>query len=106
MGQQAVDGRYVRVLPEPQFHALRPANPGWPTGSDTRAREGRSSTAGVQLPSGVQKMVGVSPLRVLRASSLVQTFTATTTWAEGSTSWSGVIVEGAVADAEITVLPA
>ena len=32
---------------------------GWPDGSDTRSREGRSSTAGVQLPSGVQKMVGV-----------------------------------------------
>ena len=62
---------------------------GWPEGSDTRSREGRSSTAGVQLPSGVQKMVGVSPLRVLRASSLVQASTATTTWAEGSTSWSG-----------------
>ena len=52
---------------------------GWPDGSDTRSREGRSSTAGVQMPSGVQKMVGVLPVRVLLASSLAQASTATTT---------------------------
>ena len=62
---------------------------GCPDGSDTRSLEGRSSTAGVQFPSGVQNRVGVEPLRVLRASSRAQASTATTTWAEGSTSWSG-----------------
>ena len=62
---------------------------GWPEGSDTRSLEGRSSTAGVHRPSGVQNRVGVEPERVLRASSLAQESTATTTWAEGSTSWSG-----------------
>ena len=62
---------------------------GWPEGSDTRSREGRSSTAGVHWSSGVQNSVGGELDRVLRASSLAQTSTATTTWAEGSTSWSG-----------------
>ena len=62
---------------------------GWPYGSDARSREGRSSTAEVHWPSGVQNRVGVESLRVLRASSLAQTSTATTTWAEGSTFWSG-----------------
>ena len=62
---------------------------GWPEGSDTRSREGLNSTAGMHRPSGVQKRVGVESLRVFRASSLAQASTATTTWAEGSTSWSG-----------------
>ena len=62
---------------------------GWPEGSDTRSREGLSSTAGVHCPSGVQNSVGVALDRVFLASSLAQTSAATTTWADGSTSWSG-----------------
>ena len=57
---------------------------GCPEGSDTRSREGLSSTAGVHCPSGVQNRVGVKSLRVFRASSLAQASTATTTWAEGA----------------------
>ena len=62
---------------------------GWPEGSDTRSREGRSSTASLHCPSGVQNSVGVEPDRVLRASSLAQASAATTIWPEGSTAWSG-----------------
>ena len=62
---------------------------GCPEGFDTRSRDGRSSTAGVHCPPGVQNRVGVLPVRVLRASSGVQASTATTTWSAGSTSWSG-----------------
>ena len=73
-------------------------------GSDTRSRDGRSSTAGVHCPSGVQKSVGVESLKVFLASSLAQESTATTTRAEGSTTWFRVLVEGAVADSQVTVL--
>ena len=62
---------------------------GWPAGSDTWSREGRSSTASLHCPSGVQKRVGVLPVMVVWASSLAQASWATTTWAEGSTCWSG-----------------
>ena len=61
---------------------------GCPAGSDTRSREGRSSTASLHLPSGVQNSVGVGTLRVVRASSLAQASATTTTWPEGSTAWS------------------
>ena len=62
---------------------------GWPAGSDTRSREGRSSTASLHCPSGVQNSVGVELDRVLRASSLAQASWATTIWPDGSTAWSG-----------------
>ena len=62
---------------------------GCPEESNTKSPEGRSSTAGVHCPSGVQKIVGIWSLRVLRASSRAQASTATTTWAEGYTSWFG-----------------
>ena len=70
------------------------ADSGLPTlgcsvGSDTRSREGRSSTARLDWPSEVQNSVGVLSLRVLPANSLAQASTATTIWAEGCTSWSG-----------------
>ena len=57
--------------------------------SDTRSREGLSSTAGVHCPPGVQKRVDVEPVRVVWASSLAQASWATTIWAEGSTACAG-----------------
>ena len=72
-----------------RFAASGRPTTGWSAGWDTRSLEGRSSTAGVHCPSGVQNRVGVLPLRVCLASSLAQASEATTIWAEGSTSWSG-----------------
>ena len=43
---------------------------GCPAGLDTRSREGRSSTASLHCPSGVQKTVGVEPVNVDWASCL------------------------------------
>ena len=90
MGQPAVDGRRVRVLPQPDVRRLRiaPRRDASRSLTPSPRRDG-VPPPGCTAPSGVQKIVGIWSLRVLRASSRAQASTATTTWAEGYTSWFG-----------------
>ena len=85
-----VDGLHVWIFSQPQAGTLRPAHGGMARGVGHQVPGGPQFHGGGALPVGcAEHSVGVALDRVFLASSLAQASTATTIWADGSTSWSG-----------------